>query len=106
MKKISNTLGIKEYVPNTLGTVLLLTTSLLGNIFTLIFLYLRSILNTKAKCVLFVMMATVFFNVKRLFKNNYQNAFSRIVTFLRSFYLFYKFIEYMQMPNDVKKFTV
>ena len=63
------------------GTVLLLTISLLGNIFTLIFLCLTSIVNIKTKYALFVMTATGFFNVKRLFKNNYQNASSRIVTF-------------------------
>ena len=50
------------------GTVLLLTISLLGNIFTLIFLCLTSILITKTKYVLFVMTPTGFFNVKRLFK--------------------------------------
>ena len=63
------------------GTVLLLTISLLGNIFTLIFLCLTSIVNIKTKYALFVMTATSFFNVKRLFKNNYHNASSRIVTF-------------------------
>ena len=63
------------------GTVLLLTIYLLGNIFTLIFLCLTSILNIKTKYALFVMTAIGFFNVKRLFKNSYQNASSRIVTF-------------------------
>ena len=43
------------------GTVLLLTISLLENIFTLNFLCLTSILNTKAKYALFVITATVFF---------------------------------------------
>ena len=82
MRKLSNLLTTKVYVPNTLGSVLLLTPSLLGNILTLIFLYLTSILNIKAKCVLFMMTETDILNVKRLFKNNYQNASSGIVTFL------------------------
>ena len=43
------------------GTVLLLTIYLLGNIFTLIFLCLTSIVNIKTKYALFVITATVFF---------------------------------------------
>ena len=82
MSKLLNTLESKEYVPNTLGTVLLLTTSLIGKIFALISPYLTSILNTKTKCVLSVMTATGLFNVKRLFKNNYQNASFITVPFL------------------------
>ena len=46
------------------GTVLLLTTSLLGNIFTLVFFCLTSILNTKAKCALVVLIETVFLVAK------------------------------------------
>ena len=82
MRTLSNTVATKEYVPNTLGNCFTFNNSLLGNIFTLIFLSLTSILNTKVKYVLFVMTATGFFNVKRLFKINYQNASSRIVTFV------------------------
>ena len=82
MRTLSNTVATKEFVPNTLGKCFTFNNSLLGNIFTLIFLCLTSILNIKTKYALFVMTATGFFNVKRLFKNNYQNASSRIVTFL------------------------
>ena len=46
------------------GTVLLLATSFLGNIFTLIFFPLTSILNTKAKCVLVVITETGFLMAK------------------------------------------
>ena len=46
------------------GTVLLLATSFLGNIFTLIFFSLTSILNTKAKCVLVVITETGFLMAK------------------------------------------
>ena len=106
MRTLSNTVATKEFVPNTLGKCFTFNNSLLGNIFTFIFLCLTSILNTKIKYVLFVMTAIVFFNVKRLFKTNDQNASPRIVTFLWSFYLCCKFIKYMQMPNDVKEFTV
>ena len=46
------------------GAVLLLATSFPGNIFTLIFFPLTSILNTKAKCVLVVITETGFLMAK------------------------------------------
>ena len=81
MRKLSNTVATKEYAPNTLGNCFTFNNFFAWKSFTLILLCLTSILNTKGKYVLFVMTATGFFNVKRLFKNNYQNASSRIVTF-------------------------
>ena len=79
MRKLSNTVATKEYAPNTLGSRFTFENfSLLGNVFTFIFFCLTIILNTKAECVLVVMTATG----KRLFKNNYQNASSRIATIL------------------------
>ena len=50
------------------GTVLLLTTSLLGNIFTLAFFCLTSIWNTKAKHVLVAIAATGFSMAKMYLK--------------------------------------
>ena len=52
-----NTKGI--YIPNTLETVILLTT-LLVNIFTSVFVYFKSVLNTKTN-ILFVMTAAGLF---------------------------------------------
>ena len=74
-----------SFLPVAMAPVPLLSTSfLLVNIFALIFLYFASILNTKTKYILFVMTATVSFNVKSLFKNNYEKTSSRIATFIIS----------------------
>ena len=79
------------------------TSFLLVNIFALIFLYFTSILNSKTKYILFVMTATGSFNVKSLFKNNYEKTSSRIATFCEVFNYFYNFIKHMHIPNDGKK---
>ena len=49
------------------------------------------------------MTATGSFNVKSLFKNNYEKTSSRIATFCEAFNYFYDFIKHMHIPNDVKK---
>ena len=51
MRKLSNTAATKEYVPNTLGNLL-------------IFFCLTSILNTKTKCVLVAITTTGFLIAK------------------------------------------
>ena len=93
MRKLSNTAATKEYVPNTLGNSFTFNNLFASKHFSLIFVSLTSILNTKVKCVLFAVTSTGCFNVKRLFKNNYENASSRIVTFLSGFYLCCNFIK-------------
>ena len=72
---------IVKSVSNTLDTEYPFKTSLLSNIFTLIFLFFTSILNTNTMCI----------NDRSLSKgfliNIFQKAFSRIVIFLCSFQL-------------------
>ena len=82
MRKLSNAVATKEYVPNTLGNCFTFNNFFAWEQFYTDFPLFFSILNTKGKYVLFVMTATGFLNVKSLFKNNYQNASSRIFTFL------------------------
>ena len=95
MRKLPNTLAAKEYVPNTLGNVILLTTSLFSNIFRLIFVYLASTLKTKAKCILFVMTATVFFLIsKGCSKIIIKMYLLELSHFCEVFNFFYKFIKY------------
>ena len=106
LRKWSNTLTAKEYVPNTLETVILPTTSLPVYIFTLIFFNLRSILNTKAKCVLLVMTATGALMLKGCSKIIIKIHLLELLHFCEVFNFFYRFIKCMHMPNDVKNFTM
>ena len=64
MRKLSNTVATKEYVPNTLGNSFTFNNLFASKHFSLIFVTLTSISNTKVKCVLFLMTATGCFNVK------------------------------------------
>ena len=47
------------------------------------------------------MNATCYFNLKSLFKNNYEKTSARIVTFCEVFNYFYSFSKHIHMPNDV-----
>ena len=78
MRKLSNAVATKEYVPNTLGNCFTFNNFFAWEQFYIDFPLFFSILNTKSKYVLFAMTATGSLNVKSLF----ENASSRIVTFL------------------------
>ena len=82
MRKLSNTIATKEYVPNTPGNCFTFNDFFPWKNFYIDFPLFNKHFKHQGKNVLFMMTATGFVNVKRLFKSNYQNASSRIVTFL------------------------
>ena len=79
MRKLSNTVASKEYVPGNYSTF--------EKFFTWEKLYLDFLLFNKhfkrqVQVYTSFYYCNGFFNGKRLFKNNYQNESSRIVTIL------------------------
>ena len=82
MRKLSNMEATKEYVPNTLGNCFTFNNFFAGEHFYIDFpLFNKHFKHQNQLCTI-CDDCNCFFNVKRLFKNDYQNASSRIVTFL------------------------
>ena len=82
MRKLSNTVASKEYVPNTLGNCFPFDNFYAWEHFYIDFLLFRKHFKHQGQVYTSCHYCIWFFNGKRPFKNNYQNASSRIVTIL------------------------
>ena len=81
MRKLSNTVATKEYVPNTLGNCFTFNNFFAWEHFYIDFpLFNKHFKHQNQVCTI-CDDCNWFFYAKRLFKNDYQNASSRIVTF-------------------------
>ena len=82
MRKLSDTVTTKEYVSNTLGSCFTFGNFFPWEHFYFDFLPFNKHFKHQDQVCTSCHYCNWFFNDKRLFKNNYQNASSRIVTIL------------------------
>ena len=82
MKKLSNTVATKEHVINTLGNCFTFDNFFAWEHFYIAFLLFSNHFKHQGLVRTSFHYCNWFFNGKRLFKNNYQNESSRIVTIL------------------------
>ena len=82
MRNLSNTVATKEYVPNTRGNCFTFDNFFAWEYFYIDFLLLNKHFKHQDQVCTSCHYCNCFFNGKRLFKNNYQNASSRIATIL------------------------
>ena len=99
MRKLPNTVETKVYVPNTLRNCFTFDNFFAWEHFYIGFLLFNKHFKHQGQVCTSGPYWNCFFSGKRLFKNNYQNASSRIVTILWSFYLCCKLSNVVNLSN-------